>query len=293
MLFKGCCTALITPFKTDGSIDFSSFKKIIDFQIQNGISALLFLGTTGEPSTMTKEERIEVVKFACDYVNGRAKIIIGAGTNSTSTTIDNINEYSKFNIDGLLIVTPYYNKCTQNGLIKHYEEICKNTTLPIIIYNVPGRTGFNILPKTYETLSKLPNIVGIKEASGNIEQIIQTIKLCNKNCAIYSGDDGLTIPILSMGGKGVISVASNIIPYEMSEMCKEYFIGNVEVSCDMQLRYYNLIKLLFSETNPIPIKAAANFLGLCENVLRMPLTPIEKENFEKLRHELINLKLCK
>ena len=293
MLFKGCCTALITPFKTDGSIDFSSFKKIIDFQIQNGISALLFLGTTGEPSTMTKEERIEVVKFACDYVNGRAKIIIGAGTNSTSTTIDNINEYSKFNIDGLLIVTPYYNKCTQNGLIKHYEEICKNTTLPIIIYNVPGRTGFNILPKTYETLSKLPNIMGIKEASGNIEQIIQTIKLCNKNCAIYSGDDGLTIPILSMGGKGVISVASNIIPYEMSEMCKEYFIGNVEVACDMQLRYYNLIKLLFSETNPIPIKAATNFLGLCENVLRLPLTPMEKENFEKLRHELINLKLCK
>ena len=293
MLFKGSCTALITPFKKDNSVDFDSFKKIIDFQINNGTNALVFLGTTGEPSTMTKEERIEVVKFACEYVNSRAKVIIGAGTNSTDSTIENIKNYSLFNIDGLLIVTPYYNKCTQNGLIKHYEEICKTTNLPIIVYNVPGRTGFNILPKTYETLSKIPNIVGIKEASGNMEQIIQVIKLCGKNCAIYSGDDGLTIPILSMGGKGVISVASNIIPYEMSEMCKEYFIGNVEVACDIQLRYYNLIKLLFSETNPIPIKAAANFLGLCENVLRMPLTPMEEENFNKLKKELIDLKLCK
>ena len=154
MLFKGSCTALITPFKKDGSVDFESFKKIVDFQIQGGTSALVFLGTTGEPSTMTKEEKIEVVKFACEYVNNRAKVIVGAGTNCTQTTIENINEYSKYNIDGLLIVTPYYNKCTQNGVVRHYEEICKNTNLPIIVYNVPGRTGFNILPKTYEILSK-------------------------------------------------------------------------------------------------------------------------------------------
>lgn len=293
MLFKGSCTALITPFTIDETIDFESFKKLIDFQIDNGTTALVFLGTTGEPSTMTKQEKISIVKFAVEYVNHRAKVIIGAGTNSTSTTIENIKEYSKFDIDGFLIVTPYYNKCTQNGVVKHFETISKETNLPIIVYNVPSRTGFNILPKTYNLLSDIPNIVGIKEASGNLDQIMQTIKLVGEKVAVYSGDDGLTLPILAVGGSGVISVASNIIPFEMSELCKAVFFEDMKLAKEYQNRYLNLIKLLFIETNPIPIKAGLSMLKLCRNVLRLPLTPIEEENYDKLKDELLKLKLLK
>ncbi len=277
MLFKGCSTALITPFKKDGSVNFNVFKKVIDYQIKNGVSSLVFLGTTGESSTLTDVEREEVVRFAVSYVNKRVPVIVGAGSNSTSEAIKRSVKFEELGADALLHVTPYYNKTTQKGLIEHYTKIAGSVKIPIILYNVPSRTGVNILPQTVYELSKIKNIVGIKEASGNIEQVAEISRICGKDFAIYSGDDALTLSILCLGGNGVISVASNALPKKMVEICEHYFIGNIEHARELQFKMNPFIKLLFSEVNPIPIKYAMKKIGFDCGKPRLPLLePLNK-----------------
>lgn len=286
-IFRGVATALVTPFSQDGTkVDFEAFKKLIDNQIENGVSSLVFLGTTGEPATMTQDECDEVIKFAVDYVNHRVPVIAGAGGNNTRIAIEKSKRYEEFGVDALLHVTPYYNKATQNGLVEHFTQIANSTQLPIILYNVPGRTGVNILPATLKTLSKIPNIVAVKEASGNIEQITEIIRTCGEDLPVYSGDDGLTYSILALGGAGVISVASNVVPKRMSELCSSYFYGDIKKSREIQFELLSLIKTLFIEVNPIPAKAALSHLGMIGPALRLPLTPMSDENKQKLINEL-------
>lgn len=286
-IFRGVATALVTPFSEDGTkVDFKAFKKLIDNQIENGVSALVFLGTTGEPATMTQDECDEVIKFAVEYVNHRVPVIAGAGGNNTRVAIEKSKRYEEFGVDALLHVTPYYNKATQIGLIEHFTQIANSTHLPIILYNVPGRTGVNILPATLKILSKIPNIVAVKEASGNIEQITEIIRTCGEDLPVYSGDDGLTYSILALGGIGVISVASNVVPKRMSELCSSYFYGDIKKSREIQFELLSLIKTLFIEVNPIPAKAALSHLGIISPALRLPLTPMSEENKQKLINEL-------
>ena len=290
-IFRGVATALVTPFSEDGTkVDFKAFKKLIDNQIENGVSALVFLGTTGEPATMTQDECDEVIKFAVDYVNHRVPVIAGAGGNNTRVTIEKSKRYEEFGVDALLHVTPYYNKATQNGLVEHFTQIANSTHLPIILYNVPGRTGVNILPATLKTLSKIPNIVAVKEASGNIEQITEIIRTCGEDLPVYSGDDGLTYSVLALGGIGVISVASNVVPKRMSELCSSYFYGDIKKSREIQFELLPLIKTLFIEVNPIPVKSALSHLGIISPALRLPLTPMSEENKQKLITEINLLK---
>ena len=289
-IFRGVATALVTPFSEDGTkVDFEAFEKLIDNQIENGVSALVFWGTTGEPATMTQDECDEVIRFAVEYVNHRVPVIAGAGGNNTRVAIEKSKRYEDFGVDALLHVTPYYNKATQNGLVEHFTQIANSTHLPIILYNVPGRTGVNILPATLKTLSKIPNIVAVKEASGNIEQITEIIRTCGEDLPVYSGDDGLTYSVLALGGIGVISVASNVVPKRMSELCSSYFYGNVKKSREIQFELLPLIKTLFIEVNPIPAKAALSYLGMISPALRLPLTPMSEENKQKLINELKNL----
>lgn len=289
-IFRGVATALVTPFSEDGTkVDFEAFEKLIDNQIENGVSALVFLGTTGEPATMTQDECDEVIKFAVEYVNHRVPVIAGAGGNNTRVAIEKSKRYEDFGVDALLHVTPYYNKATQNGLVEHFTQIANSTHLPIILYNVPGRTGVNILPATLKTLSKIPNIVAVKEASGNIEQITEIIRTCGEDLPVYSGDDGLTYSVLALGGVGVISVASNVVPKRMSELCSLYFYGDIKKSREIQFELLPLIKTLFIEVNPIPAKAALSYLGMISPALRLPLTPMSEENKQKLINELKNL----
>ena len=291
-LFNGYCPAIITPMNSSGTkINFDKFRELINFQIENGAKAIVFLGTTGEPSTLSDKEKIEVIKFAVGEVGGRVPVIAGAGSNCTKTAINLVRKYEELGVDGILSVTPYYNKCTQFGLIKHYEEIAKSTSLPIILYNVPSRTGVNMLPETVLKLSKVPNIVGLKEASGNIEQIMKIIKIVDDNFSVFSGDDALTYSILAIGGKGVISVAGNIIPDKMNRLCESFFNGNIERSRIIQLELLDFIKALFIEVNPIPIKMALNLAGFKVGGLRLPLTSIQKENQQKLKNEMKILNL--
>jgi len=292
ILFEGYSPAIITPMNSSGTkINFEKFKELIEFQIENGAKAIVFLGTTGEPPTLSHKEKLQVLEFAVREVNGRVPVIAGAGSNCTKTAVKMVKEYEKIGANGILSVTPYYNKCTQNGLIRHYETIAKATSLPIILYNVPGRTGVNMLPETVLKLSKTKNIVGVKEASGNIEQIMQIIKICDEDFAVYSGDDALTYSILSLGGKGVISVAGNIVPDKMNSICESYFCGNIEKARLIQLELHDLIKALFLEVNPIPIKMAMNIKGFEVGGLRLPLTEMQKENAEKLKKEIEKINL--
>lgn len=287
MLFRGVATALVTPFSDDGTkVDFEAFKKLIDNQIENDVSALVFLGTTGEPATMSQDECDEVIKFAVDYVNHRVPVIAGAGGNNTRVAIEKSKRYEEFGVDALLHVTPYYNKATQSGLVAHFTQIANSTHLPIILYNVPGRTGVNILPATLKTLSKIPNIVAVKEASGNIEQITEIIRICGDDLTVYSGDDGLTYSILALGGAGVISVASNVVPKQMFELCSSYFCEDIKKAREIQFELLPLIKTLFVEVNPIPAKTALSYLGMIGPALRLPLTPMSDENKQKLINEL-------
>ncbi len=287
MLFRGVATALVTPFSDDGTkVDFEAFKKLIDNQIENGVSALVFLGTTGEPATMSQDECDEVIKFAVDYVNHRVPVIAGAGSNNTCVATQKSRRYEEFGVDGLLHVTPYYNKSTQSGLVAHFTQIANSTHIPIILYNVPGRTGVNILPTTLKTLSKIPNIVAVKEASGNIEQITEIIRICGDDLTVYSGDDGLTYSILALGGAGVISVASNVVPKQMFELCSSYFCEDIKKAREIQFELLPLIKTLFVEVNPIPAKTALSYLGMIGPALRLPLTPMSDENKQKLINEL-------
>lgn len=289
-LFKGSAPALITPFSQDGlKVNFEVLKKLIDFQIENNSAAIVILGTTGEAATMTLEEKIEVVKFAVDYVNKRIPVIAGSGSNNTQIALETSKNFEELGVDGLLIVTPYYNKCTQKGLISHYKKIAESVNLPIILYNVPGRTGVNILPQTVKELSQIKNIVAIKEASGNIEQISEISRTCDID--IYSGDDAIVLPILTLGGKGVISVSANIVPDLMQDLCDQFFKGNLEESRKLQFKANPLIKALFSEVNPIPVKTALNLMNFNTGALRLPLSEMENINLEKLKNEMINLNL--
>ena len=276
-MLKGTSTALITPFTND-KIDFSALERILEYQLKNGVDGLVVLGTTGEPSTMTTEEKVSVVKFAVDYVGGRLPVVVGAGTNSTATTVENSLLYTDLGVDGLLLVTPYYNKCTQHGLVAHFTKVAEKISLPIILYNVPGRTGVNMLPETFSTLAEIDNIVAIKEASGNMEQIEECIRLSRGKADVISGDDGLTIPIMLMGGVGVISVVSNILPSYVSSMTDNALNGDVNVAVKMQLNMLPLVRALFSEVNPIPVKAGAEILELCSGDLRLPLTRLTEKN---------------
>lgn len=282
VIFKGCGTAIITPFTDDG-VNFDEFKKLIEFQIENNVDSIIVCGTTGESATMTLDEKKEVIKFAVDVVNGRVPVIAGTGSNSTKSAIELSKHAKSVGVDGLLLVSPYYNKTTDEGLIKHYTAIAKETSLPIILYNVPSRTGLNISPKVCFELSKIENIVAIKEASGNISQVAEIAALCKDNLNIYSGNDDQTIPILSLGGIGVISVLSNIKPKEVHEMVMHYLDGNLETAKKMQLENLELVKALFSEVNPIPIKAALNMLGFNVGVPRLPLVEMSEDRKEKLR----------
>lgn len=282
ILFKGCGTAIVTPF-TDEGVNFDEFKKLIEFQISEGVDALIVCGTTGESSTMTLDERKETIKFAKEVSNGRVPIIAGTGGNCTKSVIEMTKWAESIGVDGALIVTPYYNKTTQKGLIAHYTEIAKNTTLPIILYSVPSRTGVNITPETCLELSKIPNIVAIKEASGNISQVTEIKNLCKDELQIYSGNDDQILPILSLGGIGVISVLSNLFPKETHNIVFDFLDGNINKAIDGQIKAIPLIKALFSEVNPIPVKAGLNMVGYNVGIPRLPLIEMSEKGKEKLQ----------
>lgn len=282
ILFEGCGTAIATPF-TDTGVNFEEFKKLLENQIENGIDAIIVCGTTGESSTMTKEERKETIKFVVDTVNGRTKVIAGTGSNNTGDAIEMSKYAESVGADGILIVTPYYNKTTQKGLVAHYTAIANAVTLPIIMYSVPSRTGVNINPETCLELSKVENIVAIKEASGNLSQVAKIASLCRDNLTIYSGNDDQIIPILSLGGKGVISVLSNVMPKFTHDMTRKYFDGEVKEACKMQLDVIDLIDSLFSEVNPIPVKYALNLMGYNFGTPRLPLIELSDANKEKMK----------
>ena len=285
ILFKGCGTAIVTPF-TDEGVNFDEFKKLIEFQISEGVDALIVCGTTGESSTMTLDERKETIKFAKEVSNGRVPIIAGTGGNCTKSVIEMTKWAESIGVDGALIVTPYYNKTTQKGLIAHYTEIAKNTTLPIILYSVPSRTGVNITPETCLELSKIPNIVAIKEASGNISQVAEIKNLCKDELQIYSGNDDQILPILSLGGIGVISVLSNLFPKETHNIVFDFLEGNINKAIDGQIKAIPLIKALFSEVNPIPVKAGLNMVGYNVGIPRLPLIEMSEKGKEKLQKSI-------
>ena len=287
IIFKGCGTAIITPFTNDG-VNFEEFRKMIEFQIKEGADSIIVCGTTGESSTMTVEERKETIKFAIDVANKRIPIVAGTGSNCTKTAIEMSKYAESVGADAVLLVTPYYNKTTQAGLIAHYKAIAENINIPAILYNVPSRTGLNILPKTCLELSKIENIVAIKEASGNISQIAEIASLCKDNLAIYSGNDDQVLPILSLGGLGVISVLSNIIPRDVHNMTQYYFNGDTKKATEIQLNSLKLTNALFSEVNPIPVKAACNMIGFNVGTPRLPLIEMSKEGKEYLKQEMIN-----
>ncbi|ABR36883.1 MULTISPECIES: 4-hydroxy-tetrahydrodipicolinate synthase [Clostridium] len=285
IIFTGAAVAIVTPFTEDG-INFSELKKLIDFNIENGTDAIVIAGTTGESSTMTDEEHREVIRFTVEYVNKRVPVIAGTGSNDTVYAVELSKYAESVGADALLLVTPYYNKTTQTGLIKHYNYIADRVNIPIILYNVPSRTGVNIAPETYAELAKHPRIVATKEASGDLSAIAKIKAICKDELNIYSGNDDQIVPILSLGGKGVISVFSNIMPKESHEICSLYFEGKVEESCNLQTKYLDLINTLFIEVNPIPVKTALGIMGYNVGPLRMPLFPMEGKNLEKLREEL-------
>ena len=290
LVFTGCGTAIATPFTEDG-IDFLEFKKILENQIENSVDAIIVCGTTGEASTMTLEERKEIIKFTVDVVNKRAKVIAGTGSNCTKSAIEMSEFAQKVGADGILVVTPYYNKTTQKGLIEHYKSIVNNVTLPLIMYNVPSRTGVNILPETCLELSKIKNIVGIKEASGDISQVAKIANLCKDNLYIYSGNDDQVVPILSLGGKGVISVLSNIMPKYVVDMTHKFFEGKINEATKMQLDVIDIINCLFSEVNPIAVKYALNVIGYNFGLPRLPLLELSEKNKKKMQKVLKKHKL--
>ncbi len=284
-VFEGMATALITPI-TENGIDFEAFGKLIDWQIAEGIDGIVVCGTTGEGSTLTDEEHKEAITYAVKRANKRVPIIAGTGSNDAAYALELTKYACDAGVDAVLVVTPYYNKATQNGLIKLFTQIADVATAPVILYDVPSRTGVSLEPKTVMELSKHPNINGIKAACGNISKIAEIAALCGDNINIYSGNDDQVVPIMSLGGKGCISVLSNVLPKESSFMCKKFFEGDVKTACKMQLQYLPLINALFSEVNPIPVKAAMAEMGFCEDYLRLPLTPMEDAHREILFAEM-------
>ena len=292
IIFKGCGTAIVTPFDENG-VNYESFKKLIESQIENKVDSIIVCGTTGEASTMTVEERKGAIKFALETANRRVPIIAGTGGNCTSQVIEFTKWAESAGVDGALIVTPYYNKTTQDGLVAHYSAIAKETSLPIILYSVPSRTGVNITPATCKKLSEIENIVAIKEASGNLSQIAEIKNLCGKNLNIYSGNDHQITPILACGGIGVISVLSNVAPEYTHNIVYNFLEGKIESAINSQIKAIPLIKALFSEVNPIPVKAALNMLGYNVGTPRLPLIEMSESGKDNLKRELITFGLLK
>ncbi len=280
-VFQGIATALITPLTEEG-IDYDLFGRLIDFQIAGGIAGLVVCGTTGESSTLTDEEHRDAIAFVVRHPAGRVPVIAGTGSNDTDYALDLTRFACRAGADAALVVTPYYNKATQKGLCKMYTAIADASDKPILVYNVPSRTGVNIEPATYEALAEHPNIVGIKEANGNISKILETVARVGDRLDLYSGNDDQIVPILSLGGKGCISVLSNLLPRETSEITNRFFRGDVKGAAALQIHYHPLIDALFSEVNPIPVKAAMAAMGYCQNYLRMPLTTMEPDKQEHL-----------
>lgn len=287
-MFRGMGVAIVTPFE-EGKVDYEAFEKLIDFHIENNTQAIIVLGTTGEASTQTFEERGELIRRAVKKADGKIPVIVGTGSNSTEVAIKYTKQAENLGADGILLVTPYYNKCTQSGLVKHFTILANSTTLPVILYNVPSRTGVNIAPETVATLSKIENIIAVKEASGNISQVLEIKRLVPEDFKIYSGNDDQIIPIYACGGSGVISVCGNVIPKETQAMCTAFMEGNVKEAIRLQVLYKKFIDLLFCEVNPIPVKAALSAMGYIKNELRLPLTPMEEANYKKLLDEMKEL----
>lgn len=281
-VFKGIATALITPFGPDGGIDYEAFGRLIDWQIDEGINALVVCGTTGEASTLTDDEHRDAITFAVKQAKGRVPIIAGTGSNDLSYALDLTRCACASGADAVLAVTPYYNKATQKGLVLMYERIADESKVPVILYNVPSRTGVNIEPATYAALADHPNIVAIKEANGNLSKIVETVALTEGKLDLYSGNDDQIVPLMSMGGLGAISVLSNIMPRQTVEITDRFLAGDIKGAARLQCRYHALIDALFSEVNPIPVKAAMAKMGFCRNTLRLPLTEMESRNAERL-----------
>lgn len=283
-LFKGAAVALVTPFHEDETVNFEELTKLIEFQIKEGTDAIVTCGTTGEPSTMTEEERLSVIAHTVKVVAGRIPVYAGSGGNCTKSVISFSKKCEELGVDGLLIVTPYYNKCTQNGLYLHYKMIAESVDLPIIMYNVPPRTGLNMLPETAARLGKdVENIVGLKEACGDLAQVKKVVELAEGSLDIYSGNDDQIVPIMELGGIGVISVLSNIAPKETHEMVQYYLGGEKEKATALQEKYLDVVGALFCEVNPIPVKKALEFMGYQTKTIRMPLTEMEEENADRLK----------
>ena len=289
-IFTGCATALVTPLDENG-VNFDAYGRLIDWQIEEGVDALVVAATTGEGSTLSDVEHKAVVRYAVERVNGRVPVIAGTGSNDTAYGVQLTQQACDDGVDGVLVVTPYYNKCTQNGLVKMYSEYADASSVPVIIYNVPGRTGVNIQPATYAKLAEHENIVAIKEANNDIASITETMSLVQGKLDLYSGNDDQIVPLLAVGGIGVISVLSNVAPRATHEMVAKFMEGDVKGACELQLKYRDLVKWLFCEVNPIPVKAAVEAMGFCENYLRSPLYPMEDANREKLLESMRNVGL--
>lgn len=288
-IFKGAGVAIVTPFHEDGSINYEKFVQLVEDQIAGGTDAIIVCGTTGEASTLTHEEHLDLIRFCAEKVNGRVPVVAGTGSNCTKTAVYLSTEAEKYGVDGLLLVTPYYNKATQNGLYEHFKTVADSVKLPIILYNVPGRTGCNIMPETVVRLcTDVSNIVAIKEASGNIGQVVKLMALANGKVDLYSGNDDQVVPLMSLGGKGVISVLSNVAPRQMHDICQKFFDGDIEGSMKEQLRAIELCNALFCEVNPIPVKTALNLMGKEVGPLHMPLSKMEPANVEKLKAAMQN-----
>lgn len=282
-IFIGAGVALVTPFGADGSVNYDKLDELIDYHCENGTDSIIICGTTGEASTLSEEEHMECIRFTVERTKKRIPVIAGTGSNATYTTIDMSKEAVSYGVDGLLIVTPYYNKATQKGLYEHYKAVAKEASAPIIMYSVAGRTGLNIAPDTAAALVKdVDNIVAIKEASGNIGQVAKIMSLTDGKIDLYSGNDDQIVPLLSLGGKGVISVLSNVVPRETHDICAKFFAGDIKGACDLQLKAIPLIDQLFSEVNPIPVKKAVNLMGMDCGGLRMPLTELSPEHEKPL-----------
>ena len=293
-IFTGAGVAIVTPFKENGEVNFDKLGELIDFQVANGTDSIVIVGTTGEASTLTHEEHVECIRYAVQKTAKRIPVVAGTGSNCTETAIYLTQEAEKAGADGALVVTPYYNKATQKGLIQHFGAIAKSVNIPLILYNVPGRTGCNILPATAAALVKgYDNIVAMKDATGNMPQTLETLEACQGDIDIYSGEDGLITPMMSIGGKGVISVLSNVAPRDTHDICAKYLAGDVKGSLELQMKYLPLIRALFCEVNPIPVKKALNLMGMEVGPMRMPLTEMEEEHAKVLLAELKKVGIVK
>ncbi len=287
-VFTGMATALITPMTEEG-VDFAALEKLVNLQIEKGIHALVAIGTTGEASTLSMEEKRQVIRCVVKTAAGRVPVIAGTGANCTAQAIENTRMACQEGVDAVLVVTPYYNKATQSGLVAHFTAIADASSKPVILYNVPGRTGCNLLPATAAKLADHENIVAVKEASGNMAQVVELIALCGDKMDVYSGEDALTVAIMAMGGKGCISVLSNVVPEQASDMVNKFFAGDLSGAAALQCRLLPLVNCLFSQVNPVPAKAAMAAMGICQDVLRLPLTPMEEPYRTRLLEEMRSL----